>query len=145
MTLKTVCVGCGRETPLHDEGCAVRDVRVVDVGAGASNGYDLRYLGERSEVRLDAAAEREAFYDREIAPRLAELGVLAANHGLTFLAAVEFDADAHSIGKTWCQAPGSSLTMRFAELMIRVSGGAGLSALERFMMAAARAIAGGRR
>lgn len=65
-------------------------------------------------------AEREAFYDAEIAPALRALGARCQANGLSFLAAVEWEPG--ETGKTFTTSPPVGLPIRWAELAIRCNG-----------------------
>lgn len=65
-------------------------------------------------------AEREAFYDAEIAPALRELAERCKANGLSFLAAVEWEPG--ETGRTFYTTPPVGLPLRWADLAIRVNG-----------------------
>ncbi|QUT04227.1 hypothetical protein KFK14_13915 [Sphingobium phenoxybenzoativorans] len=64
--------------------------------------------------------EREAFYDREIAPALLSLSRRCAQHGISFMALAEWAPG--SVGRTVNMAPGHSDTLPLANKAVAVSG-----------------------
>ena len=66
------------------------------------------------------SSDREAFYDREIAPALLDLGRHCMEHGLNFLAVVEWSPGEQ--GRTGFIGPDAGLGICLAEVAARANG-----------------------
>lgn len=88
---------------------------------------------------LPTEAEREAFYDAEIAPALAELSRRCTDAGLSMLAVVEFgqtgdtDEKGSNFGRTLGLASGSSASFRWFDAFVRCNAN-----FERYAMSFTR-------
>lgn len=65
--------------------------------------------------------EREAFYDKEIAPALLALTKRCEDAGMSLVAQVEWDAESGA-GSTFALAEGSSFAIRLVKLACEVRG-----------------------
>jgi hypothetical protein len=68
------------------------------------------------------AEEREAFYDREIAPILLELAKKCEDNGLSLVAMAEWEPG--ETGRTAALAAGSGVDIRMVEMAMRSHGNA---------------------
>lgn len=66
---------------------------------------------------MGESSEREAFYDAEIAPALADMARRCQDRGLSFLAVVEWEPG--ETGRTYIQAEESGYGIRLAETAAR--------------------------
>lgn len=66
------------------------------------------------------AAEREKFYDDEIAPELKRISDLCRDNGLSFLAVAEWEPGEQ--GRTTLLLPGCGIGIRITEIAARTNG-----------------------
>lgn len=81
-------------------------------------------------------AEREAFYDAEIAPELLRLGKLCQDNGLSFHTIVEWNPG--DTGRTMCLVEGFSLQMDLSRVLFESRGN--IDAFLIYLMKRARKI-----
>lgn len=73
------------------------------------------------------AEEKEKFYDEKIAPQLAKLGKMCQDHGLSFLAGVEWEPG--EIGRTYTSPGGASEAILRANATLQGEFGVGAIAI----------------